>query len=101
LKNLNNIYVCRQQRATLKGIIRFLPSDPRKQTEDAPSSTKIRQIIETSPPDELAKNLRGIALHPELLVEFMKELPKPVKRVVCLEEEEEENDPKIPKDNVW
>ncbi|KAL4723622.1 hypothetical protein ACLX1H_009262 [Fusarium chlamydosporum] len=95
-KNLSIIWICRQQRAKPKGIIRFLPYDLEKQSSDAPSSTKIRSIIERSSPDKLAENLRGIALHPKLLVEYLKELPKPVKRVVL---PEEKYDQKMPDDS--
>lgn len=55
-------------------------------------------MIERSSPDKLAENLRGIALHPKLLVEYLKELPKPVKRAVL---PEEKYDQKMPDDSVW
>ncbi|KAG8677465.1 hypothetical protein FPOAC2_03629 [Fusarium poae] len=85
---LDTIWVCRQTREKPKGIVRFIKSDLTKQTADAPSSTKIRAIIASSPPEELEKNLQGIALHPDLLVKYLKELPKPVKRAAPREPKE-------------
>ncbi|RGP70381.1 hypothetical protein FLONG3_7452 [Fusarium longipes] len=100
LANLETVWICRQQRSTRrKGIVRFLPCDQGKRSEDTPSSTKIRQIIDSSPPDELVKNLEGVALHPELLVQYLKELPKPIKRAVS--PEEEEGDKKTPEIILW
>ncbi|CEI67346.1 hypothetical protein FVEN_g5757 [Fusarium venenatum] len=80
MQNIDTIWVCRQTRHKPKGNVRFLKSDLMQQSTDAPSSTKIRAIIVSSPPEELEKNLRGIALHPDVLVKYLKELPKPVKR---------------------
>ncbi|KAK7921727.1 hypothetical protein PG985_009749 [Apiospora marii] len=37
------------------------------------SSTQLRSIIAASPPDELAVNLRGLAMNPELLIQVMQE----------------------------
>lgn len=37
------------------------------------SSTQLRSIIAASPPDELAVNLRGRAMNPELLIQVMQE----------------------------
>ncbi|KAI1053793.1 hypothetical protein LB507_007392 [Fusarium sp. FIESC RH6] len=83
LKNVSNIWTCRQLLKNPKGIVRFLPVEPEKQMRDAPSSTKIRMIIDSSPPEDLVKNLTGIALNPEILVEVLKGLPKPIKRDVA------------------
>jgi hypothetical protein len=83
VKTVTNIWTCRQLITKPKGIVRFLPVDPEKQMRDAPSSTKIRMIIDSSPPEDLVKNLTGIALNPDILVEILKELPKPIKRVVA------------------
>ncbi|KAM0232493.1 hypothetical protein ACHAP5_010691 [Fusarium lateritium] len=88
---LNTIYVCRQQRAKKKGTVRFLPCNLERRPANAPSSTKIREIIESSPQEDLEKNLEGVALHPKLLVEYLKDLPKPVKRAVPKEETKKEN----------
>ncbi|KAK6720732.1 hypothetical protein SNK05_003830 [Fusarium graminearum] len=76
MENLDAIWVCMQVYDKPHGIVRFLKSDLSKHTADAPSSTKIRAIIDSSPPEELEKNLQGIALHPDLLVKYLKELPK-------------------------
>ncbi|KAM0502847.1 hypothetical protein ACHAP8_003682 [Fusarium lateritium] len=88
MENLDTIFVCKQTLEKPKGFVRFLASDLTKQTTDAPSSTKIRAIINNSPPEELEANLRGIALHPDILVKVLKELPKVIKRDVTPEVEE-------------
>jgi hypothetical protein len=98
MENLDTIWVCRQIREKPKGIVRFLQCDLQKQATDAPSSTKIRAIVDSSLPEELVKNLRGIALHPELLVKYLKELSKPVKRVALRELQEWEYNPDCPVD---
>ncbi|KIL96643.1 hypothetical protein FAVG1_01387 [Fusarium avenaceum] len=95
---LNAVYVCRQQRAKKKGTVRFLPCNLERRPSNAPSSTKIREIIESSPQEELENNLEGVALHPKLLVEYLKDLPKPVKRAVPKEETEKEE---IKKEHKW
>ncbi|KAJ4122684.1 hypothetical protein NW768_010121 [Fusarium equiseti] len=104
VKNMTNISICRQLITSPKGIVRFLPVDPEKQMRDAPSSTKIRMIIDSSSPENLAKNLTGIALNPELLVEILKELPKPIKRVVEEKPDRKalaKDDPEAFKKIVW
>ncbi|KAF5637268.1 uncharacterized protein FTJAE_5683 [Fusarium tjaetaba] len=75
----NKISICRQNRTRPKGTIRFIPCDLDRRPQDAPSSTKIREIIESSPQEEWEEKLKGIALHPKLLVEYLKELPPPTK----------------------
>ncbi|KAF4419133.1 hypothetical protein F53441_14446 [Fusarium austroafricanum] len=79
---MNSISVCRQQRAKPKGIIRFLPCNLDQRPADPPSSTKIREIVESSPQEEWEKNLEGVALHPKILVKYLNERPprpKPIK----------------------
>ncbi|GKU03676.1 hypothetical protein FLAG1_06263 [Fusarium langsethiae] len=98
MENLDTIWVCKQTREKPKGIVRFLQCDFKQQATDALSSTKIRAIVDSSLPEELVKNLRGIALHPELLVKYLKELPKPVKRVALRELQEWEYNPDCPVD---
>ncbi|KAM0353075.1 hypothetical protein ACHAPU_001964 [Fusarium lateritium] len=86
LNKLNVISICRQQRARKRGTVRFLPCNLEKRPPNAPSSTKIRKIVESSPKEELEKNLEGVALHPKLLVEYLKDLHMPVKRIPLKEE---------------
>ncbi|KAF5000415.1 hypothetical protein FGRMN_1746 [Fusarium graminum] len=88
LTRLNVISVCRQQRAKKRGTVRFILCNLEKRPSDAPSSTKIRKIIENSPQEELERNLEGVALHPDLLVEYLKDLPSPVRRIPLEEEAE-------------
>ncbi|KAF5663660.1 hypothetical protein FHETE_7365 [Fusarium heterosporum] len=88
INKLDVISVCRQQRAKKRGTVRFLPCNLEKRPSDAPSSTKIRKIIERSPQGELKGKLEGVALHPELLVEYLKDLTSPIKRVPLKEEAE-------------
>ncbi|RBA21375.1 hypothetical protein FPRO05_07689 [Fusarium proliferatum] len=75
----NRISICRQNRVRPRGTIRFVPCDLDRRPQDAPSSTRIRKIIESSPQEEWEEKLKGIALHPKLLVEYLKELPPPTK----------------------
>ncbi|KAK2680817.1 hypothetical protein RAB80_002610 [Fusarium oxysporum f. sp. vasinfectum] len=75
----NKISICRQNRVRPRGTVRFVPWDLDRRPQDAPSSTKIRGIIESSPQEEWEEKLKGIALHPKILVEYLKELPPPTK----------------------
>ncbi|KAF5018144.1 hypothetical protein F66182_9885 [Fusarium sp. NRRL 66182] len=68
---LSTVSICRSLRKP-RGTIRFLPCDLDRRPDDAPSSTKIRAIIANSSGDELEKKLQGIALHPPLLVKYVK-----------------------------
>ncbi|KAM0555175.1 hypothetical protein ACHAPJ_006529 [Fusarium lateritium] len=82
---LSTISICRRLRKP-KGTIRFLPCNLDQRPADAPSSTKIREVIASSPQDVLEKKLEGIAMHPTLLVEYIKTLPKPVKTAEAAKE---------------
>ncbi|ENH67558.1 hypothetical protein FOC1_g10010842 [Fusarium oxysporum f. sp. cubense race 1] len=75
----NKISICRQNRVRPRGTVRFVPCDLDRRPQDAPSSTKIRGIIESSPQEEWEEKLNGVALHPKILVEYLKELPPPTK----------------------
>ncbi|EWY90178.1 hypothetical protein FOYG_07785 [Fusarium oxysporum NRRL 32931] len=75
----NKISICRQNRVRPRGTVRFVPCDLDRRPQDAPSSTKIRGIIESSPQEEWEEKLKGVALHPKILVEYLKELPPPTK----------------------
>ncbi|KAF4971330.1 hypothetical protein FSARC_1762 [Fusarium sarcochroum] len=85
---LSTISICRRLRKP-KGTIRFLPCSLDRRPADAPSSTKIREIIANSPQDALEKKLEGVALHPKLLVEYIKAQPKPVKAAGAAKEQPE------------
>jgi cytidyltransferase-like protein len=75
----NKISICRQNRVRPRGTVRFIPCDLDRRPEDAPSSTKIREIIENLPQEEWEEKLNGVALHPKTLVKYLKELPLPTK----------------------
>lgn len=75
----NKVSICRQNRVRPRGTVRFVPCDLDRRSQDAPSSTKIRGIIESSPQEEWEEKLKGVALHPKILVEYLKELPPPTK----------------------
>ncbi|KAJ3524105.1 hypothetical protein NM208_g12185 [Fusarium decemcellulare] len=75
---LNIVSICQRLRKP-KGIIRFVPCNLALRPKEAPSSTQIRQIIATTPRESLEETLKGIALNPHLLVEYVKHRPQPVK----------------------
>lgn len=70
------VSICRRMRKP-KGVIRFIPCNLEQRPNDAPSSTKIRQIIETSPKESLEDALKGIALNPKFLAEYIAKRPQP------------------------
>ncbi|KAH7164796.1 hypothetical protein DER46DRAFT_626580 [Fusarium sp. MPI-SDFR-AT-0072] len=82
----NKISICRQNRVRPRGTVRFVPCDLDRRPQDAPSSTKIREIIESSNQDEWEEKLKGVALHPKILVEYLQELPRPTKPVESKED---------------
>ncbi|KAH7148371.1 hypothetical protein EDB81DRAFT_460752 [Dactylonectria macrodidyma] len=99
-------WVCRKQLKP-RAMFRFVPRTGEK-AQDIPSSTKIRQIIATSPQDELLEGVTGLALNPSLLVKYVSQLPKTPRRPVVKqqespkeEEEEEIVYPKFYDDSFW
>ncbi|KAI8654835.1 CTP-transf-like domain-containing protein [Fusarium keratoplasticum] len=69
------VSICRRMRKP-KGVVRFIPCNLEQRPNDAPSSTKIRQIIKTSPKDSLEDALKGIALNPKFLAEYIAKRPQ-------------------------
>lgn len=61
-----------------KGNVRFVPSDVTRQPESPPSSTLIRQIIQTSPKDTLEDKLPEWTLSRSLLVAYVQSYVCPV-----------------------
>lgn len=70
------VSICRRMRKP-KGVVRFIPCNLEQRPNDALSSTKIRQIIKTSPKDSLEDALKGIALNPKFLAEYIAKRPQP------------------------
>ncbi|KAJ4327175.1 hypothetical protein N0V84_002437 [Fusarium piperis] len=73
--NISAVSICRRLRKP-KGVVRFVPCNLEQRPNDAPSSTKIRQIIKTSPKESLEEVLKGIALNPKFLVEYVAKRPQ-------------------------
>lgn len=65
-------WVCRPT-FRARGIVRFVPADISKKPLNAPSSTLVRQIITTCPPELLEKSLKGLAMGPKLLAQMAPE----------------------------
>ncbi|KAM0438747.1 hypothetical protein ACHAPT_001505 [Fusarium lateritium] len=74
---LGAVSICRRLRKP-KGMIRFIPCNADQRPSEAPSSTKIRQIIKTSSKESLESALKSIALNPEFLVQYVNQRPQPV-----------------------
>lgn len=72
---MSAVSICRRLRKP-KGVVRFVPCNLEQRPKDAPSSTKIRQIIKTSPRESLEEALKGIALNPKFLAEYVAKRPQ-------------------------
>ncbi|KAK8038542.1 hypothetical protein PG993_006953 [Apiospora rasikravindrae] len=68
----DEVWTCRKQVQGQDYSIRYIRTKHPTLAPDT-SSTKLRTIIAASPPDELADNLRGIAMNPELLCQVLRE----------------------------
>ncbi|KAH7306040.1 hypothetical protein B0I35DRAFT_464701 [Stachybotrys elegans] len=97
VRKIQAVSVCRRQERP-GGLIRFVPIDLAKQPTEAPSSTAIRDIINTSPDKDLEKNLGRLVLRPNMLATIVREKIKmgPDGRM-GVEDEEPEPVPEV----VW
>ena len=63
-----------------KGIVRFIPCNLEVQAPDPPSSSKIRQLINTVPKEQLYKELNTVALNTGILIQYINQRPAAPKR---------------------
>ncbi|KPM42725.1 hypothetical protein AK830_g3816 [Neonectria ditissima] len=88
-KQLDTTWVCNKLRRP-KSMVAFVPFSAETKAPAPPSSTKIRNILSNSLLEGAEDQLKGVALHPDILVEYVRQRPKPLKPVVERKESPEE-----------
>ncbi|KAK7425172.1 hypothetical protein QQX98_000087 [Neonectria punicea] len=98
---MNTIWTCHRLRGP-KGMVGFVPYTAKSESP-APSSTKIRKILTNSSLEEAADQLKGVALHPDILVEYFRQRPKTLRSALERKAvpEETKKAPNAPDDGFW